>query len=155
DGQRLRPPPGPRRKRGPRGRKTNAAGNVLIAMLVGFLVWLLLAGPALKRAAVASPVGARRTAPIVVLAPLDTLSRALGLSRIDAAAESALGRNVGGNAAAGEAAGNGKVQPPPPGVDATHPSLPPATPTPQPARSVQPGDVTPPPPVFPPTVRRP
>ena len=146
----ARPQPGPRRRR--RGRRPEPAGKALIAILVGFLVWLLLAAPALKRTAEASPFGARRTASIIVLTPFDALSRAVGLSKIDKAAASALGRDTGGNASSNTGSG-GPVGAAPSGVDATHPSLP--SPSPRPSISTQPGDVTPPPVVYPETVRRP
>jgi hypothetical protein len=122
------------------------AGKVLVAMLSGFLVWLLLAAPALKRAAEASPFGARRTAALVVLAPFDLASRALQLSRIDTAAESALGRDTGGSGQ------SGPVAAPPSGVDASPPPLPThrATPTPHRTNKSKPGQTTqPPPPVEP------
>jgi uncharacterized protein len=149
-----RPPAGPRaRRRGPRGRRVEPAGKALIAILVGFLVWLLLAAPALKRSAEASPFGARRTASIIVLAPFDALSRVLQLSRVDRAAQSALGRDTGGNASI-TSGSNGPVGAAPPGVDATHPTLPPQA-SPKPSITPQPGDVTPPPAVLPATVRKP
>src|SRR5262249_34643347 len=112
-----RPAAGPRRRRRGRGRRPEPAGKALIAIAVGFLVWLLLAAPALKRSAEASPFGARRTASIIVLTPFDALSRAIGLSKIDSAAESALGRNTGGNAQSNTGAG-GPVGAAPSGVDA-------------------------------------
>jgi hypothetical protein len=147
-----RPAPGPRRRR--RGRRPEPAGKALIAIGVGFLVWLLLASPALKRSAEASPFGARRTASIIVLTPFDAISRALGLSKVDSAAEAALGRNTGGNAQSNTGS-NGPVGAAPSGVDATHPTLPPTRPSPRPSVSTQPGDVAPPPVVYPATVRKP
>jgi hypothetical protein len=133
---------GPRPK--PRGRRMTPAGKVLVAMLTGFLVWLLLAAPALKRSAEASPFGARRTAALVVLAPFDLASRALQLSRIDTAAESVLGRDTGGSGQ------SGPVAAPPSGVDASPPPLPAPTPTPHKTKKPKPGHTTqPPPPVQP------
>jgi len=123
-----------------------------MAILVGFLIWLLLAAPALKRTAEASPFGARRTASIIVLTPFDVLSRAIGLAKVDKAPESALGRDTGGNAQSNTGAG-GPVGAAPSGVDATHPALP--SPSPRPSVATQPGDVAPPPVVYPATVRRP
>jgi hypothetical protein len=130
------------------------AGKALVMMVVGLMVWLVLAAPALKRTAQASPFGARRTASIIVLTPFDLLSRALRMSKIDAAVESALGRDVGGNARS--SGSGGAIGAPPSGVDASPPTLPPS-PSPKPSASVapQPGDVTPPPVVYPPSVRRP
>jgi hypothetical protein len=132
---------GPRPK--PRGRRMTPAGKVLVAMLTGFLVWLLLAAPALRRAAEASPFGARRTAALVVLAPFDLVSRALQLSRIDTAAESALGRDVGGSGQ------GGVVAAPPKGVDASPPPLPTQTPAPHKTKKPKPGQTIQPPQVQP------
>jgi hypothetical protein len=103
------------------------AGKSLVAILVGFLVWLVLAAPALVRSAQAAPFGARRTVSLVVLAPFDALSHVLRLSQLDAAAQSALGRNEGGGQT-GPGAGEGL---PPSGVDASPPpTTPPFTPRP-------------------------
>ena len=119
------------------------AGKVLGAMLVAFFVWLLLASPSLKRSAEASPFGARRTAAIIVLTPFDAISHVLQLSRVDAAAQSALGRTTGGNA-------TGSDGPPgsaPKGVDASPtPTTPPPT--------VKPGHTGPPPSPLP-TIAKP
>jgi hypothetical protein len=119
------------------------AGKVLGAMLVGFAVWLLLASPSLMRTAEASPFGARRTAAIIVLTPFDALSRLLQVSRVDAAAQSALGRDVGGDSTgSGDPAGSA-----PKGVDA---SPPPTTAPP----SAKPGHPHPSPSPLP-TIRKP
>jgi hypothetical protein len=109
-------------------------------MFVTFLVWLLLAAPSLKRAAEASPFGARRTAAIVVLAPFDAMSHLLQLSRVDAAAQSALGRDA--STGGGGDSGN-PVGAPPSGVDAS----PPTQHTPEPGRPHSPSPQ--------PTLRRP
>jgi lysophospholipase L1-like esterase len=50
--------------------------------VVCFAVWLLLDAPTLFRSAQASPLGARRSAAISILRPIDQLSRALGLSHV-------------------------------------------------------------------------
>jgi uncharacterized protein len=139
-----RSPPGPRRRRRrPDERRLIPAGKSLIAIMVGFLVWLLLAAPALKRSAEAAPFGARRTVSIIVLTPFDALSHVLQLSRLDAAAQSALGRNEGGGQT-GPGASQGIA---PGGVDATHPTLPPTP-------SQRPGHPRPPPSPMP-TIRKP
>jgi hypothetical protein len=112
-------------------------------MLTGFLVWLLLAAPALKRSAEASPFGARRTAALVVLAPFDLASRALQLSHIDSAAESALGRDTGGSGQSGPVAAA------PSGVDASPPPLPTHSPSPHKTNKPKPGRTTQPEPPAP------
>ncbi|HEY1331982.1 MAG TPA: DUF459 domain-containing protein [Actinomycetota bacterium] len=73
-------------------RRLEPAGQVLVAMLVCLLLWALVSAPSLKANAEASPFGARRTAALAVLTPLSAISHALGLARLDARAETALGR---------------------------------------------------------------
>ena len=60
------------------------AGRGLVVMLVTLLAWTLMYAPALKRAAEASPLGARRTVSLVVLTPIAAVSE---FFRIDALAE--------------------------------------------------------------------
>lgn len=65
-------------------------------MVVGsicLVLWSILAAPALRRAAEASPLGARRTAALAILRPLARLSALVGLDRVDRGAEVALGRS--------------------------------------------------------------
>ena len=82
-----------RRRRRPRGRRAAPAGRVLIVMLVGFVLWLLLAAPSLKRSAEASPDGARRTVSVAVLTPIAAASDFLGLESATDAVERAVGRD--------------------------------------------------------------
>lgn len=60
------------------------AGRVLVVMLVTLLGWTLMYAPEMKRAAEASPLGARRTVSLVVLTPIAAVSE---FFRIDALAE--------------------------------------------------------------------
>ncbi|HEX9234742.1 MAG TPA: DUF459 domain-containing protein [Actinomycetota bacterium] len=73
-------------------RLVGPAGRVLAIMLVCFVVWGVLAAPALRRAAETSPLGIRRTASLAVLRPLSRISALLGLDRLGSAADRALGR---------------------------------------------------------------
>src|SRR5439155_4494614 len=74
------------------------AGRVLVIGLMCFLVWALLAAPALRRAAETSPLGARRTAALVVLRPLSRITALLGLDRLGGTADRVLGRKDEGPA---------------------------------------------------------
>src|SRR5665809_10167 len=86
--------PGPRRRRRrPRGRRPAPAGRVLIVMLVGLVLWLLLAAPSLKRSAEASPDGARRTVSLAVLTPIVAASDLVGIEAASEAVERAIGRD--------------------------------------------------------------
>jgi len=67
------------------------AGRGLVVIVVTLLAWTLMYAPTLKRAAEASPLGARRTASLFVLTPLSAVSEFIGL---DALAET-IGRSVG------------------------------------------------------------
>jgi hypothetical protein len=51
------------------GRRLMPAGRVLVVLLVSLLTWTLLYAPALKRAAEASPIGARRTLSLAISSP--------------------------------------------------------------------------------------
>ena len=62
-------------------------------MLVGLVLWLLLAAPSLKRAAEASPDGARRTVSLALLTPIAAVSDWLGLESASDAVERAIGRD--------------------------------------------------------------
>ena len=68
----TREPRGPR-TRGP-NRRTVPAGKALVVMLVCLLAWLSLDATALRRAAEVSPIGARRTAALLFLRPLASIS---------------------------------------------------------------------------------
>ncbi|MGH2826360.1 MAG: SGNH/GDSL hydrolase family protein [Actinomycetota bacterium] len=81
-----------RRRRRP-GRRPASAGRILVVMLVALTFWSLLAAPSLKRAAEASPVGARRTASLAVLTPLAWASERLKLTSVSESVQRALGRN--------------------------------------------------------------
>jgi uncharacterized protein len=77
----------------PPGRQTSAAGQVLIVMLTCLLGWTLLAAPTLRRAADASPDGARRTAALAALAPFSAISNLTKLAAITDAAAEAVGHD--------------------------------------------------------------
>ena len=89
-----------------RGRKTMPAGRVFIVMLVCLFGWTLLFAPTMKRAAEASPDGARRTAALAVLTPFVAISDALQITKLTDGVEQALGRDPD------EAPGGGIVVPP-------------------------------------------
>ena len=84
------------------------AGRVFIVMLVCLLVWAFLFAPTMKRAAEASPDGARRTVALAVLTPFVAISDALQITKLTDAVEQALGRDPD------EAPGGGIVVPPEP-----------------------------------------
>src|SRR5712692_3916469 len=81
------------------GPQTMPAGRVFVVMLVCVMMWAFLFAPTLKRAAEASPDGARRTAAIAVLTPFAVISNVLQLTKLTDAVERALGRDP--NAAPG------------------------------------------------------
>lgn len=97
------PDPGP-------GRRRINWRQALWAGLTCFAVWLLLDAPTLQRSAQAAPFGVRRTVALDVLGPVAALSRALGLSHVEGAADRVLGR-TGGSVVTG--AGPGGAPPPP------------------------------------------
>jgi hypothetical protein len=84
------------------------AGRVFIVMLVCLLLWGFLFAPTIKRAAEASPDGARRSAALTVLAPFVAINDALQITKVTDAVEQALGRDPN------EAPGGGIVVPPEP-----------------------------------------
>ncbi len=84
------------------------AGRTFIVMLVCLLVWGFLFAPTIKRAAEASPDGARRTVSLAVLTPFVAISDALRITDATDAVEQALGRDPD------EAPGGGIVVPPEP-----------------------------------------
>ena len=75
-------------------------------MLVALAFWSVLMAPALKRAAEASPVGARRSASLAVLTPLAWISDTLNITPVSKSVSRALGRDPdappGGDVFAGE-----------------------------------------------------
>ena len=62
-------------------------------MLVCLGGWALLFAPTMKRAAEASPDGARRTAALVVLSPFVAISDVLQITKLTDGVERALGRD--------------------------------------------------------------
>jgi len=83
----------PNRLPGMPTRRVTPAGRVLVTMLVCFLVWGLLDARELRRSAEASPIGARRTAALLVLDPLFFVSRWTGMDALGGVASRLLGRN--------------------------------------------------------------
>ena len=69
------------------------AGRVFVVLLVCLSLWTLLFAPTMKRAAEASPQGARRSAALDVLGPITAISDALQVTRVTDAVERALGRD--------------------------------------------------------------
>lgn len=84
------------------------AGRVFVVMLVCLLLWAFMFAPTMRRAAEASPDGARRSAALALLAPFVAISDALRITELTDAAEQALGRDPD------EAPGGGIVVPPEP-----------------------------------------
>jgi hypothetical protein len=84
------------------------AGRVFVVMLVCLLLWAFLFAPTMKRAAEASPDGARRSAALALLTPFVAISDALQITDVTDAVEQALGRDPD------EAPGGGIVVPPEP-----------------------------------------
>jgi uncharacterized protein len=80
----------------PPGRDGMPAGRVLSVALVCLLVWTLLFGPELRRAAEAQPPGARRSTALAVLAPFTWISDTTRLSSLTDAALRAMGRDPEG-----------------------------------------------------------
>ncbi|HJS26056.1 MAG TPA: DUF459 domain-containing protein [Actinomycetota bacterium] len=62
-------------------------------MVVCLALWTVLAAPNLERGAEGGPIGARRTAALVLLRPIAVLSRFLSLSEATGSVEHALGRD--------------------------------------------------------------
>jgi uncharacterized protein len=97
-------------------RRTMPAGRVLVAILVGLLVWTLLYAPELKRSAEAQPDGIRKTVALAVLGKVVWVEDRLRLTGLVDDATSALGRNPA--AAVGGSADVDPLPPaPPPGTD--------------------------------------
>jgi uncharacterized protein len=68
---------------------------VLVVTVVCLLGWALLYAPDLRRAADASPIGARRTMSLVLLRPFAAISEFLQLDHVQNAMERAVGRDPG------------------------------------------------------------
>jgi hypothetical protein len=73
------------------GRPGIPAGRALVVILVTMLVWTLLYAPRMKEAAEAHPLGARRTASLIALAPFTALSDAVRLTGLTDSLERAVG----------------------------------------------------------------
>jgi uncharacterized protein len=93
EGHEETPTEGP--ARGLYGRRLMPAGRVLIVLLVTIFAWTLLYAPTLKRAAEASPLGARRTVSLAVLRPISAVSDWIGLNELAGSIEGAVGRDQG------------------------------------------------------------
>jgi lysophospholipase L1-like esterase len=76
-------------------RRLMPAGRVLVVLLVAFLVWTSVYAPTLKRAAEASPLGARRTVSLAILRPIAAVSDWIGLNELAGSIERAVGRDQG------------------------------------------------------------
>jgi hypothetical protein len=111
------------------------AGKVLAAGLVCFLVWTLLEASSLERSTRAAPLGARRSAALLVLEPLASVSRATGLDRVANAVGSVLGQGSGGAPPTLLAAPPGAASPSPSGPAVVHTTPPPPSTFPTPSAS--------------------
>ena len=77
------------------GRRLMPAGRVLGVILVTLLTWTVLYAPAMKRAAEASPIGARRAVSLAVLKPIAAVSEWIGIDELAGSIERAVGRDRG------------------------------------------------------------
>jgi hypothetical protein len=75
------------------GRRLMPAGRVLVVILVTLLAWTILYAPTMKRAAEASPLGARRSVSLTILTPIAAVSDWIGMSELTSTIERALGRD--------------------------------------------------------------
>src|SRR5436190_1143428 len=89
----VRPTLAGRRDRMRPQRRVGPAGRVVVIGAVCFVLWGLLAAPALRRAAETAPLGLRRTAALAVLRPLSRLSSLMALNRVQTGVDEALGRH--------------------------------------------------------------
>jgi uncharacterized protein len=71
------------------------AGRVLVVILVSLLVWTVLYAPTMKRAAEASPLGARRTVSLAFLRPIAAVTDWIGLNELARSIERVVGRDQG------------------------------------------------------------
>ena len=76
-------------------RRLMPAGRVLVVILVTLLAWTVLYAPTLKRAAEASPLGARRAVSLAFLKPIAAISDWIGLDELADSMERAVGRERG------------------------------------------------------------
>jgi lysophospholipase L1-like esterase len=85
----------PRARASPRpryARRVMPAGRGLVVIVAALVGWTTLYAPTLKRAAEASPLGARRSASLAVLTPIAAVSEFLGLDAVARTLERAVGR---------------------------------------------------------------
>jgi len=75
------------------GRRPLSARQAMAAMLICLSLWGVVDAPTLLANAESSQLGTRRTVALDVLRPLSRLSAALGLDRVDHAAETLIGRD--------------------------------------------------------------
>jgi uncharacterized protein len=75
------------------GRRLMPAGRVLGVILVTLLTWTVLYAPSMKRAAEASPIGARRAVSLAVLKPIAAVSDWIGIDELAGSIERAVGRD--------------------------------------------------------------
>jgi len=73
------------------GRPGMPAGRALVVILLTLLVWTILYAPRMREAAEAHPLGARRTASLIALAPFTALSDAMRLTGVTESLERAVG----------------------------------------------------------------
>jgi uncharacterized protein len=76
-------------------RRLMPAGRVLVVILVSLLVWTVLYAPTMKRAAEASPLGARRTVSLAFLRPIAAVTDWIGLNELAGSIERVVGRDQG------------------------------------------------------------
>ena len=76
-------------------RRLMPAGRVLVVILISLLVWTVLYAPTMKRAAEASPLGARRTVSLAFLRPIAAVSDWIGLNELAGSIERVVGRDQG------------------------------------------------------------
>jgi uncharacterized protein len=76
-------------------RRLMPAGRVLVVILVSLLIWTVLYAPTMKRAAEASPLGARRTVSLAFLRPIAAVSDWVGLNELAGSIERVVGRDQG------------------------------------------------------------
>ena len=76
-------------------RRLMPAGRVLVVILVSLLIWTVLYAPTMKRAAEASPLGARRTVSLAFLRPIAAVSDWVGLNELAGSLERVVGRDQG------------------------------------------------------------
>jgi len=101
------------RRHAPSGRRPLGAGQVLLALLVCLGLWTLVDSPALLHNAESGPAGARRTAAIDLLKPVDRVAAALGLDRVVRVSDELIGRTPPRHLTAAPATG---ASTPPPGA---------------------------------------